>query len=229
MYNADLGVGCNSSSDGCQSGGCSKTPDLCMKRHDTRPSLKISMEDCDGVVDLTDENLVLEASMWFDAKIKSAIDESSEVISFADGVGFDQVLVGDVIVMDRVRSPERMLVAGIDESSKLISVERAYDGTSASSWPKGNALRAFRFMDASAAIESVYEDVTQVDGTTANELTETFLVFDWYANHTSMPGCYWLEFKLIMMSGQEVEWVKRLPLSSDGFLVSILDSPTVEI
>jgi len=26
-----------------------------------------------------------------------------------------------------------------------------------------------------------------------------------------------------------VEWVKRLPLSSDGFLVSILDSPTVEI
>jgi len=200
-----------------------------MKRHDTRPSLKISMEDCDGVVDLTNEHLVLEASMWFDAKIKSAIDESSDVISFADGRGFDQVLVGDVIVMDRVRSPERMLVNEIDESSKSISVERAHGGTSASSWPKGSALRAFRFMDVTAAIESVYEDVTQVDGTTSNQLTETFLVFNWDASHTSMPGCYWLEFKLTMMSGQEVEWVKRLPLSSDGFLVSILDSPTVEI
>ena len=228
MYNVELGVGCNSSSDGCQSGGCPRTPDFCMKRNDTRPSLKISMEDCDGVVDLTDENLVLEASMWFDAKIKSAIDESAEAISFADGVGFDQVLVGDVIVMDRVRSPERMLVTGIDESLKTISVERAYGGTSASSWPRGNVLRAFRFMDAPAAIESVYEDVTQVDGTTTNGLSETFLVFNWDFGHTSMPGCYWLEFKLIMMSGQSVEWVKRLPLTNDGFLISILDSPTIE-
>jgi hypothetical protein len=187
------------------------------------------MEDCDGVVDLTDPNLVLEANMWFSAKLKSPIGASSSSFSFADNLGFDQVLVGDVIVMDRTRNPERMLVSSIDESAKTVTVQRAHGGTAAQAWPRGSGMRVFRFMNAPAIIESVYGDVTSVDGTITNELLETFLVFEWGGNTTSMPGCYWLEFKLMMLNSSSIEWSKRMPLSGEGFLVNIVDSPTAEI
>jgi hypothetical protein len=230
MYNAELGVGCNSNQSNCNnSNGCSGTPDLCIKRHDGKPHFKVSVSDCDGVVDLTDENLVLEASMWFDAKLKADILVSGTSLSFADNVGFNSVLVGDVISTSRPRSPERMLVTSINESAKSVTVQRGYDGTSAYAWSKGEPLKIFRFRDAPAEIESVFEETTSLDGTTTTGLADTFLVFKWSGNHTSLPGCYWLEFKLIMMSGGSVEWTKRFPLASDGFLISVIDSPTSEI
>jgi hypothetical protein len=229
MYNAEIGVGCNSVSDGCASSDCPRIPDFCIKRYDSRPYLKVSMEDCDGVVDLTDPNLVLEANMWFSAKLKSPVSVSSSSFSFADNLGFDKVLVGDVVVMDRTRNPERMLVSAIDEAAKTVTVQRAYGGTVAQAWPRGSAMRVFRFMNAQSTIESLYGEVTSLDGTVTNELLETFLVFEWGGNTTSMPGCYWLEFKLMMLNASSIEWSKRMPLSGEGFLVNIVDSPTAEI
>jgi hypothetical protein len=228
MLNADLGVGCGSSTNDCNSGGCPGVPDLCIKRHDTRPSFKISISDCDGVVDLTDENLVLEASMWFDAKLKTAIDDSDTTFKFADNIGFDQVIAGDVIVTGKSRSPEKMLVTAVDESEKSITVTRSHDGTTAQSWPRGTVLNVFRFVDESAEIQSYYEDVTSVDGAVANELTDTMLVYNWTTPQTSMPGCYWLEFKLVMISPEtsDVEWTKRFPLASEGFIINVVDTPT---
>jgi hypothetical protein len=228
MLNAEIGVGCGSAGECGGSGGCSGAIDFCIKRYDTRPSFKVSVSDCDGVVDLTDENLALEASMWFVAKLKSAINESSVTISFADNVGFDQILVGDTIVMDRVRSPENMVVSAINEVAKTITVLRARNNTVAQIWPRGNSLKVFRFVDSAAEIESVFGDVTQVDGTLTNELLDTFLVFNWSGNQTQLPGCYRMEFKLLMISSStaEIEWTKRFPLNSDGFIINVVDSAT---
>lgn len=226
MLNADLGVGCGSSG-GCASNGCSRTPDFCIKRNDTRPSLKIAMTDCDGVVDLTDQNLILEANMWFEAKLKTTITNSSTVLVFADNIGFNQVLVGDIIIMDRPRDPEHMLVTDISESDKSITVQRAYNATVADSWSKGTTLRIFRFMDAPGEIESVFEQVEKVDGNSQEELVDTFLVFNWETSHTSLAGCYFLEFKILMVADSgEISWTKRVPLSEQGFLISVIDSPT---
>ena len=231
MLNADLGVGCGSAPSDCNSGDCPGVPDLCIKRHDTRPSFKISISDCDGVVDLSDENLALEASMWFKAKLKPALDASDTEIQFADNVGFDQVMVGDVIVTGKSRSPEKMLVSSVDESSKSVTVTRGHEDTMPQSWPRGNVLNIFRFVDQSANIESYYEDVTGVDGTATNELTDTMLVYNWQTPQTSMPGCYWIEFKLIMVSPEtgDVEWTKRMPLAAEGFIVNIIDTPTSSV
>ena len=63
--------GCSKNVQGCpQTDGCipGVCPDFMIKRHDTKPSFKILMEDCDGPMDLT--GLVLEASMWAKAKLK---------------------------------------------------------------------------------------------------------------------------------------------------------------
>ncbi|NBT57185.1 hypothetical protein EBT16_00215 [bacterium] len=229
MLNAEIGVGCGGSGDGCGgSGGCPETPDFCIKRHDTRPSFRVAVSDCDGVLDLTDENLVLEASMWFETKIKAAVNQSATVISFADNIGFDQVLVGDLIVTNRVRNPEKMLVSSIDEVAKTITVQRGRNGTTSQSLARGASLNIFRFVDSPAEIESVFGEVTQVDGTVTNELLDTFLVFNWTDQQTSLPGCYRMEFKLLRISPTtaEVEWTKRFPLGLPGFVINVVDSAT---
>lgn len=224
----ELGVGCQGSGYACSnSNNCESVSDFCIKRGDTRPSFRVSVEDCDGVVDLTDENLVLDASMWFRAKLKSDLSSVSSTVSFADNLGFNQVLVGDIVVVDRPRNPEKMLVLSIDEASKTVTVERGYDSTVAESWPKGNPLRIFRFIDHPAEIHSVFEEREAVDGSFSEELSDTFMVFDWQLNHTSMPGCYLLEFKLTMMDGESISWVKRTPLSKEGFAINIMESPAV--
>lgn len=225
MLNFQVGVGCSQNSPGCQGSNCESTPDFCIKRGDTRPAFKVSVEDCDGVVDLTDENLVLEANMWFKAKLKSALVSSATVLSFADNVGFDQANVGDVILMDRPRSPERMLVTGIDESARTLTVERGYASTDAQDWAKGSSLRVFRFVDHPAQIESVFEQAESLDGTVSEELADTFLVLEWSPEHTSLTGCYWLEFRLTMMDGSSIAWTKKMPLSSEGYLVRVVNSP----
>lgn len=229
MLNAEVGVGCGSVSAGCgDAGDCPAPPDLCIKRHDSRPSLKIAMSDCDGPVDLAQEGIAVEASMWFDAKLKSDISASDSELMFADNIGFDSVMVGDVISTSKSRSPEMMLVTAVNESTKAVSVDRGHAGTGPQGWPKGSPLCVFRFKDEAANIESVFEQVEGLDGTVSEELADTFLVFDWRPEHTSAPGCYWVEFKVVkVVTGSgDVEWVKRVPLSSQGFMVRVIDSPT---
>lgn len=231
MLNDVAGVGCGSANSGCDNAGdCPATPDLCIKRHDTRPSLKVAMSDCDGPVDLTEEGVVVEASMWFDAKLKSEISSSETEIKFADNIGFESVMVGDVISTSKSRSPEMMLVNAVDESSKTVVVSRGHEGTTPQVWAKGTHVSVFRFRDESAQVESVFEQVEGLDGTTSEDLVDTFLVFDWTTQHTSVPGCYWVEFKILKVlpgaGGPVVEWVKRVPLSSQGFMVRVIDSPT---
>lgn len=183
------------SKDGCIPGVC---PDFVIRRHDTKPVFKVNVEDCDGPIDF--QGLVVEASMWALSKLKTNIAESDEYFSLADDVGFDQIMVGDIIIMDRVRNPEHMLVIGFDENNKLVRVQRAYHGTEASSWKKGNTLRIFRFMGSAASSELEFQDIINVDGTIDRDVIQgSYLVYDWQANDTCLPGCYWFEFKLLKM------------------------------
>lgn len=227
MLNAEIGVGCSGGHSNCQLNSlCPKTPDFCIKRNDTKPPFRISISDCDGVVDLTDENLVLEASMWLNSKLKNNISDTDANLYFADNLGFDQIAVGDVIVFDKPRNYEKLLIQSIDELNKSITVQRGHDGTAPKSWSKGTILKIFKFAGLSAQIESTYADVSKVDGTVTNELVDTSFVFNWTAEQTSLSGCYWFEFKLMNInpSSGDIDWVKSFPLSAEGFLISVLDS-----
>jgi hypothetical protein len=192
--------GCSSQSsclntDGCPSDRC---PDFVIRRHDTKPPLKISVEDCNGAFDL--QGLVIEVNMWALAKLRDTIDENDTYFRLADNIGFNQIMVGDIIVFDRVRMPERMLVTAFDETNKIVKVQRGYHGTTSSDWTKGTSMRIFRVLNAQAESELVYEDITGVDGiTTSDTLTESYLVYEWLPEDTCLPGCYWLEFKVLKM------------------------------
>ena len=238
--------------------GCSdQCPDFTIKRYDIKPPMRIAVSDCDGPLDLTEENLVLEVNMWAKGKLKSAITADDTYFALADNIGFEQAMVGDTIVIDRARLPERMEVTGFDETNGFIQVNRGIDGTTASAWKKGTPIRIFRIIGGTAAIETVTDDAVQEDGTTSTITTGTYLVYEWNVNDTCLPGCYWLEYKLLKMAatismlsvsttpsftepsltpvdfgcklGDGVEWVRRFPTNSEAFLVKIVNSPTAEL
>jgi len=250
---------------GCVSGVC---PDFTIRRHDTKPAFKVKIDDCDGPLDLTD--LILEASMWAKGKLKVGLDTDDTVIALADGIGFNQIMVGDVIYMDQARLPEQLLVTGFDEVNKLVHVERGYHGTSVQTWKKGTPLRIMKFVNAVASTEMIYQDILNIDGTTTNDVhTDSFLIYEWAASDTCLPGCYYMEFKLMKMvapfrmqvtvpsnelpsnivaddvvpsftdpsltptdfgcdKASEIDWIRRFPVDTEGFLIKIYNSPTVD-
>ena len=98
---------------GCPPGVC---PDFVIRRHDTKPDFKISLEDCDGPLDI--QGLIAEMSMWANARLKKAITTDDLYFGLADNIGFQQVMVGDIIIMGRVKAPEYMLVEAFDEENR---------------------------------------------------------------------------------------------------------------
>lgn len=234
---------------GCIDGRC---PDFVLKRHDTFPPFILSISDCDGSLDLTDT--VAEVSMWAKAKFKKKVLVDDTYFALANNIGFEQSLVGDIIVVDRVRAPEQMLVTGHDETNKLIRVQRGYNGTTVSEYKKNTSIKIFRMLNSIADIQMIEEDIEQIDGTTETELTDSQVVYNWQPNDTCLPGCYWMEIKLLKMEvsemalaaseviptfasvsfseagcdlGAGVEWVRRFPVNS-SFLIKIIDSPLNE-
>lgn len=176
-------------------------PDFVIRRHDIRPEFRVCVSDCGEPIDL--EGLVLEVNMWALAKLKASIDANATYFGLADGIGFDQIMVGDVIIMDRVRKPEHMIVEGFDEDNRLVLVKRGYNGTTPSTWKKGSRMRIFRIMSAAAVTETVTSDIEQPDGSVIlDQITESIFVYEWSPNDTCLPGCYWLEFKLLKMKGR---------------------------
>jgi len=181
---------------GCPEG---QTPFFTIRRRDTKPDLVFEVSDCDGPIDLT--GLVAEISMWALAKLKKTIAPEDTIISLADGVGFEQITVGDVILVSRSRAIEQMLVLSFDETKKLIYVHRGYHGSRTFEHPKGSVLKIFRVLNASASTEMEYMDIMQVDGSVkTNVLVKSKLVYEWGEGDTCLPGCFWAEFKLIKIS-----------------------------
>jgi len=180
---------------GCPQNIC---PDFSIRRHDTKPVLKISFEDCDGPMDF--RGLVIECNMWAITKIKDNITETDDYFKLVDNIGFNQIMVGDIIVVDQIRNPEKMLVLGFDEHNKFIQVQRGYHGTNPAYIKKGTILRIFRILNGQATSEMIFEDIQNVDGTTTeNVLRESYLIYEWQPNDTCLPGCYWFEFKVLKM------------------------------
>lgn len=202
---------------GCPPNQC---PDHTIRRHDTKPPFKVSVEDCDGPMDI--QGLVVEVNMWALAKLKKAITQTDTSIQLADGIGFEQIMVGDIILFDRVRVPEYMLVTGFDEDNNRVLVERGYRNTTPTNWKKGTKMRIFRILNAPAQTELVYEDIPQVDGTTLrDQLTGAYVIYEWAAEDTCMPGCFWLEFKLLKMKNLVVylpggNWTGPVHLDDSG-------------
>lgn len=185
--------------------------------------------------------------MWAKGRLKKALAASETSFALADNIGFYQVLVGDIIMVNQIRSPELMLITGFDESLKLIKVIRGYQGTTPLDYPRGTALRMFRILNGIGQAKVVTENVQQLDGTIQTITIDSELIYPWKSQDTCLPGCYWLEFKLLKMLlqtgesdvpsipsvtpcglGYGVESVRRFPVACEGFLVKISDTPTSE-
>lgn len=228
-------------SDGCSPNVCSF--DFEIKRFDTLPVFKYKLEDENGdAVDLT--GLVVEASMWINVVLKRAITAEDTELQFANCVGFEQLLVGDLLVIDRTRSPENMLITGFDEENKIVYVERGVNGTNPSDYKKNTKMKGFRFRDSPGSIEMIYGSIMQLDGTyLCDQLLESYLVYNFSVENSCAPGCFCFEFKLLTLDASSITIPSVIPECFLGvgviqmqkfpacgsFSVKVCDSPTREI
>lgn len=219
--------------------------DFTIKRHDTRPPFMVDITDCDNPIDLS--NLVVEASMWLNTKLKTAVTPTATSIQFADNIGFEQINMNTIIQVGDGRAFERMLVESIDEEQKIVNVFRGQMDTTAYSWKKGTAIKLLRFLNNPAIGELEYKDIEQLDGTVLeHQLVRSTLIYEWASDDTCLQGKYFLEFKIMEMCtdncppvasnepnyhcslGSNVLWARRFPVDKEGFIIEVFDSPTAE-
>lgn len=192
---------CNSN---CSTSECdSLQPDFTIKRYDTNPAVRISVEDCSGIMDLTDPNLVVEVNMWTKSFLKKTILSVENKILLANDIGFNQLLIGDLLFFDHPRTPEYMQVISVDENTKEITVLRGLNNTAANTWKKGTTFYIYRIISSLGGIELVYDDIINITGNVIkDQLIQSNLIYNWNQNDTMLSGCYWMEFKLMKVIPQ---------------------------
>lgn len=256
MINYNKGYGqsssCSSNPYVCNGSTCaseiSDCADFTIKRHDTLPAFKVDITDCDKPIDLS--GMVIEASMWLNAKLKSAITTLSDSITFVDNFGFEQINESTIIQVGDNRKFERMLVDYIDEENKTIHVFRGQLDTNIYSWKKGSCIKLLRFLNNSAVGELEYKNIENLDGTVdENVLVRSTLIYNWQPEDTCFYGKYFLEFKVMQVDledtidlgsvpsnipnyhcnlGRGVLSARRFPANKPGFVIEVFDSPTAE-
>jgi hypothetical protein len=209
----------------CPDSGCSPCTNIAgcvtfnIKQGDNKPDFKVQIEDCNGnPVDL--ENQIIEASMWFNSRLLKTITAQQNYIQLADLVGFQQLLVGNIIQIGTGRNFERVTVTGFDEVRRFVYVDRGTNGTAASAQLKGAALRCFKFLNSPAFGEMVFSDTLNSNsepGMTAYDLktnqnipstsglistsgpylAASYLVYEWQVADTCLAGCFYFEFKIL--------------------------------
>jgi hypothetical protein len=139
--------------------------------------------------------------MWAKAKLKTSVAKTDIYFQLADNVGFGQCLAGDIIVVGgNPRTPEQMFVIGFDETQNLIEVQRGHNGTMPFSYKRGTPLKLFRVLNSNGSTEMALTDVEQEGGATETDvITQSKLIYDWQPQDTCLPGCYYLELKLLKM------------------------------
>jgi hypothetical protein len=239
--------------------GCNTTiaemPIYVAKQHSTYPPFKVDVTDCNGEpYDLKD--LVVEAAMWTNARLKTAITITDDLIRFADNVGYNSVGTSSILHVSNGRDFERMTIVGFDDVNKVIQVNRGACDTTIRPWTKGTTVKILRFFNSPASSELTYHNRENVDGTvTQNVLQRSTLIYEWKPEDVCFIGKYYFEFKVLKMAilnnlnafdistisitpiseinyhcelGLGVEWARRFPNDKEGFVIEVTSSPTAE-
>ena len=234
---------------GCNT-AIAEMPIYVVKQHSNYPPFKVDVTDCNQEpYDVKD--LVVEAAMWTNAKLKTALTASDIYIKFADNIGYDSVGPNSILHVSNGRDFERMTIVGFDDVNKAIQVNRGACDTVARPWTKGTPIKILRFFNSPASSELVYYDRENIDGTkTKNVLQRSTLIYDWKPEDVCFVGKYYFEFKVLKMNlltnlddfniiskndinyhcelGVGVEWARRFPNDKEGFVIEVTASPTAE-
>lgn len=200
-----------------------KNYDFIIKRNSTHPSLRLKVFECDkSPIDLSKYEIT--ASMWSNGRLKNDISVSSTQILLIDNVGFNEVSVGDIILLKNSNNHELVYVNSIDENK--LNITRGYFDTDSFDWKKGSKLKIIKFMNSSATYDLVREDVLKLNGEIeSNILVESYLVYNWFLDDTRVPGNFYLEFKIIEKnSSDEIIYSRKYPEEKEGIHIQILDN-----
>lgn len=240
---------------GCPSG---VNPDFVIRRHDTKPPLEIIVRDCDGAIDLTDTVLEVsmwaKAKLKQSVSKTDTYFALADNIGFSQALVDDIIVVNQIrnpeqMLITGFDEQNKFIRVQRGYNGSPISAYSKGQAIKIFRVLNGVGETEMTLMDVLQVDGTTEEDV----------LTESKLVYEWKATDTCVPGCFWFEFKLLKMAaptsmsmlstaasitpsfssftpsesgctlGVGVEWARRFPTESEGFLVKIVDSPTSEL
>ncbi len=199
--------------------GCT-TPnyDYTIKKNDTKPFIKYTIESCDDT-DLTEENLIITASMWADSNLKNKITTTDNYFELKNNYNLEAIKEEDYILIKKFNSSEYMLVESIDETK--INIQRAQLDSNAQNWSKNNEIKIIKFYEVEAEVDIEYNTSLNVNGEEETSASSQNLVYKWRDGDTSSPGVFFLEFKVSKIDGDQVLWTKKLPSHKEGISIKI--------
>lgn len=192
--------------------------DYIIKKNDTKPFIKYKIQDCDDT-DLTEDNLVVTASMWASSTLKNKIKINDTTLELKNNYNLEAVSSGDYLLVKKFNFSENMLVASLDNT--LIAVERAQLGSDAIDFDRGNQIKIIKFYEVEAEKELEYNTQLNINGEQTSELSSQSLVYTWSEGDTSSPGIFFLEFKVSKVVGSETLWTKKYPSNKEGISIKI--------
>lgn len=239
---------------GCDPHG---TSDFCIKRHDTMPPFKVKINDCDGPMDLTglilEVNMWARAKIKKAITYSETYIALSDNIGFdqckqGDIIVVDQVRAPEQMLVMGFDEDNKFILVKRGYAGTIARNYKRGTGLRIMRVLNAPASTEMDKEDIPQVDGTTKKDV----------LVESRLVYEWQPNDTCLPGCYLLEFKLLKMTavtpvavmglapsvtpsfisytedqmgcelGAGVEWVRRFPVTGEGFVIKVNDSPTAE-
>lgn len=239
---------------GCPPNQC---PDFVIKRHDTRPFFKFDVEDCDGPIDLTnlvcEASMWVKAKLKKSISVDDTYIGLADNIGFEQAQVGDVIVMSrarapEQMLVTGFDENNKLIQVQRGYNGSLISV---YNKGS-----ELRMFRVLNSVATTEMVKEDIPQVDGT--TKTNVITRSSLVYEWLSADTCLQGCYWFEFKLLSMMdsdivmmgsdvistpisfvsytpsqtgcgiGEGVQWVQRYPTNGDGFLIKIVDSPTME-
>jgi uncharacterized membrane protein len=199
--------------------GCTKPNfDYTIKKNDTKPFIKYLIEKCEDI-DLSEENLIITASMWADSTLKNKLTNIDEYLELKNNYNLEAVKQGDYILIKKFNTSEHVIVSSIEETK--INIQRAQLDSTAQNWIKGNEIKIIKFYEVEAEKEIEYNTSLNVKGEEETLPSSQNLIYKWQEGDTSSSGVFFLEFKVSKVDGEETLWIKKIPSHKEGISIKI--------
>jgi hypothetical protein len=199
--------------------GCTEPNfDYTIKKNDTKPFIKYLIEKCEDI-DLSEENLIITASMWADSTLKNKLTNIDEYLELKNNYNLESVKQGDYILIKKFNTSEHIVVSSIEETK--INIQRAQLDSIAQNWVKGNEIKIIKFYEVEAEKEIEYNTTLNVKGEEETLPSSQSLVYKWQDGDTSSSGVFFLEFKVSKIDGAETLWTKKIPSNKEGISIKI--------
>jgi hypothetical protein len=195
--------------------------DYIIKKNDTRPYVKYSMQDCEDI-DLSEDDLFISVNMWANSNIKNKLSETDDYLELKNNYNLETIKVDDYILIKKFGSSEHFQVTSISDTK--VYIQRGQLNSVAQSWARGSEIKIIKLYEVEAEKEIEYNTTLNIKGEEETVASSQNLLYKWSEGDTSSSGMFFLEFKVSKVDGEETLWTKKVPSNKEGISIKITNN-----